>query len=651
MTPVLLGLITLVAPRVVNGQLRNTCVWAYDGACDELDMSDTEHDIHVCAAGTDTADCAPAPAPQLPPPPPPPPPLPSPPPPPPVDCAGWWTVCTSDCEPAAQRTWSQTAAPTSGGAACPAPEDCMPGDGGCPLPPPPPPAPPPIDCAGEWSMCTIICEPAAERIWIEAQALVGDGAACPAAEDCAPGDGLCPTEPPAPPSPPPLLDDVVLYSYSHCQAGSEWLAGTQASRQVYGLDVHGCQAMGVEAEAAFSQFCVVEHTEYGDSDSPYGLGDSDRSATTECVLFTKCVVDSSAPEEASDSDNNQLHDPCVIYRTAWCDWESDGECDEITGTCPPGTDTEDCSMPPPPPRPGSVAVPLEPVDCAGSWSACTSACEPAAQRTWSQTAAPMSSGAACPVAEDCMPGDGSCPLPPTMLDCMGEWSGWGGCSHPCGPLGLQSREFHVLRPAREEQGGQPCEEEGFTQLRQCNANIACGEGRGEGEGAALVTQQEQQEQDDDDAAGEEADEAAACDGEWGEWTGCSATCGEGVRSRFFTVWSGSCANTGLAEQMPCSLAACSPTVGRAGASSLDPHVEVPELVGVDCLLHDEGCVPDTEDEPVALAVVILLAVAAVAGVCRSNLCFHVPQLGARKGFAEMDKEDDHDDVTDEDYLP
>lgn len=50
-------------------------------------------------------------------------------------------------------------------------------------------------------------------------------------------------------------------------------------------------------------------------------------------------------------------------------------------------------------------------DCDGSWSACTSACEAAGGRTWTETAAHSGSGAACPTATDCQPGDGDCPRP------------------------------------------------------------------------------------------------------------------------------------------------------------------------------------------------------------------------------------------------
>ena len=47
-------------------------------------------------------------------------------------------------------------------------------------------------------------------------------------------------------------------------------------------------------------------------------------------------------------------------------------------------------------------------DCAGSWSDCTTACEAAADRTWSQLEWQSGNGAACPLATSCGNGDDGC---------------------------------------------------------------------------------------------------------------------------------------------------------------------------------------------------------------------------------------------------
>ena len=59
-------------------------------------------------------------------------------------------------------------------------------------------------------------------------------------------------------------------------------------------------------------------------------------------------------------------------------------------------------------------------DCDGTWSECTDACEAADDRTWTETAAQVGGGAACPTATACAAGDGACPVPDA--DCAGTWS-------------------------------------------------------------------------------------------------------------------------------------------------------------------------------------------------------------------------------------
>ena len=65
------------------------------------------------------------------------------------------------------------------------------------------------------------------------------------------------------------------------------------------------------------------------------------------------------------------------------------------------------------------------LDCIGSWTACTSACEAAADRQWIETQAPSGAGSACPqTAEACAPGEGDCsqpaPAPAPYNEVVGE---------------------------------------------------------------------------------------------------------------------------------------------------------------------------------------------------------------------------------------
>jgi hypothetical protein len=91
---------------------------------------------------------------------------------------------------------------------------------------------------------------------------------------------------------------------------------------------------------------------------------------------------------------------------------SGSDCEASNGaleTCPPGHG--DC--------------PLD-VNCGGTWSDCTPACEDATQRTFTQTTDQSGKGTACPVAVDCQPGDGACPV---NKPCAGSWG-------PCQTTGL-----------------------------------------------------------------------------------------------------------------------------------------------------------------------------------------------------------------------
>ena len=71
-------------------------------------------------------------------------------------------------------------------------------------------------------------------------------------------------------------------------------------------------------------------------------------------------------------------------------------------------------------RPSPPTSPLvADVDCLGSWSTCTEACERADQRIWTETASQSGRGRACPPARNCLPGDDACPR---NIDCAGSWS-------------------------------------------------------------------------------------------------------------------------------------------------------------------------------------------------------------------------------------
>jgi hypothetical protein len=99
------------------------------------------------------------------------------------NCEGTWSTCTPACELASDRTFTVTQAQLGSGNACPTQaQDCQPGEGACPVN---------QDCEGSFSACTSSCESADDRVWTETQAQSGEGDACPVAEDCESGDGEC----------------------------------------------------------------------------------------------------------------------------------------------------------------------------------------------------------------------------------------------------------------------------------------------------------------------------------------------------------------------------------------------------------------------------------------------------------------------------
>ena len=103
-----------------------------------------------------------------------------------VDCAGSFSACTSACEAAGARVWYQTAPRGGTGAVCPPAASCKTGRDACLA------AVSNVDCSGQWSACTTACETAGGRIWAESVPQSGSGAACPLPSVCQPGDDACP---------------------------------------------------------------------------------------------------------------------------------------------------------------------------------------------------------------------------------------------------------------------------------------------------------------------------------------------------------------------------------------------------------------------------------------------------------------------------
>eukprot|EP01052_Picozoa_sp_SAG31_P007864 SAG31_NODE_383_length_16451_cov_8.412977_6_plen_1261_part_00 len=162
----------------------------------------------------------------------------------------------------------------------------------------------------------------------------------------------------------------------------------------------------------------------------------------------------------------------------------------------------------PSPRPCNTHVQC-PVDCSGDWGewgACSLPCGGGnSTRSYAVLQEPQHGGAECPeqdTSQSVACNTEPCPPPPPQpTDCVGSWSGYGECSHSCGPNGLHQRTYAISQIASN--GGVPCPvEAGDVESQSCNTGIPC---------------------------------PIDCEGEWSDFGPCSAVCGPGTMARVFHV--------------------------------------------------------------------------------------------------------------------
>lgn len=240
-----------------------------------------------------------------------------------------------------------------------------------------------------------------------------------------------------------------------------------------------------------------------------------------------------------------------------------GSTPDATATAPNVGAPSGTTTPTPPPT-----TPTNQVNCVGYWDACSVSCGTGIQ-TYRISTPAAGGGNACKdtdgttarAAGDTKP----CSGPVCGVNCVGDWvksastdsDGWGACSATCGS-GTQTRTYRIT--TQQAGGGNSCPKaDGATETRACPNLPAC---------AAAVN----------------------CTGAWGEWTGCSAGCGGGTRSRTYYI-STPAANGGTAcpktngqsESEACNTTSCcsAATTGAwydvggvicSGSSDPDPYI-------------------------------------------------------------------------------
>ena len=268
-----------------------------------------------------------------------------------LDCLGFWSNCTDMCEPAIDRNWTSIQNQSGLGDYCPQSRSCKPGMDECPID---------MDCQGNWSSCTALCEPAMHRSWTETQAQSGYGDACPMPTTCQAGEDQCPWN----------------ATIMHYDCIGEWSPCTERCERASARSFNKIQAtLGLGAPCP-----AVINCRPGDGGCPRHT--DCEGAWSNCTARCEPADNRTWIETVAPAGRGS---PCPISR----------KCRQGDGQCPRN------------------------IDCSGAWSNCSADCEPAENRSFTQAAPQSGLGAPCPVSWNCRPDEQGCP---PNIDCIGFWS-------------------------------------------------------------------------------------------------------------------------------------------------------------------------------------------------------------------------------------
>lgn len=153
-----------------------------------------------------------------------------------------------------------------------------------------------------------------------------------------------------------------------------------------------------------------------------------------------------------------------------------------------------------------------------SWSQCSATCKGTRKRT--RPSCPASDPSTCSLGQDqpCNQNK-ECPTSPRPVNCLKEWSEWSACSVSCGE-GSRERFTKVVRKASN--GGRTCSRQTKKQSTRCNQHDC-------------------------------PSQAVEILGSWGNWSPCTATCGDGSRSRQRSCTGGRSCSASTIETQSCRI--------------------------------------------------------------------------------------------------
>ena len=466
----------------------------------------------------------------------------------PVDCVGsWsaWSECDTTCGETGEshRTFVVTTLPTNGGQTCVEranaveTQECNTAVA-CP-----------VDCVGGWSSWSVVCTQSCgggvlTRTFTEASPAQSGGVDCPA-EQSETATVPCQTQEC------PVDCEGSWDGWGSCSA----TCGGGMQSQTYRVSVaaeFGGQSCPRADGAVASQNCetqacpvdcVGEWNSWGSCSHSCGAdGTRQRTFGVSQVAAhggEQCAY--TAGESDSESCNTNVDCP-VDCIGAWSDWDF-----ACSVSCGGGFDTRtfvveteaafggvECANDDGETSTRDCSTQDCPVDCEGEWQpwgSCTTTCGSAGTRTreFAISVEAQHGGAACTYNDGADDVDECVDMDPCAIDCEGSWSEYGECDKTCG-TGVKYKTFVVTTEA--DFGGSECvASAGDESAMSCNTQNC----------------------------------PRDCEGEWGEWQGCSLTCGGGEQFQYFQITTAA-AHGGV----PCDYAAGDANDGRSCNTDLCP---------------------------------------------------------------------------------